>query len=393
VVVRGLLLREEHALPDITGRVGSEIEHFIFDEDGRAPGVDALRAFAAALSEQGFAVSQRAHEGKEVAASWSDAAGEVVLHNDFCTHVFEISLPPGRSAAELRRVHGETYERVEAALGRSGLSILDVSFLERLPEALCFVEGASVAGTQRYQWFQNLKPPAKEYALPLFNARLASIHIHVETSLQRMTPRLAALYEDEFLVPILFANGSTSGPGGVHCMRPLVWRDAFEDAYWASAIPRDIPESWERYADRLQGSAAVIPRDFSFICPRPEYGTLEFRSTCTHVGWEKLAAMIGFRLLCLQRAASGRQAQPLAQSREMFYEVCQHGSAAVSEDVVAERLRELEQYGGDVPAEWAETVASLGRLVASREASGQRAVELIDEDSAAALQAMEPRPA
>ncbi len=306
-------------------QVGVEQEQFVFREDGRVPTFADLNDFSVELATNGCRLGRHSSKAELLAATFVDSTGSVTIHNDFCTHVLELSFSPCVSYESFAELHWKVYDRLTTALRSSGLALSSGAYVELPADEMVFALASDTETACRYEWLRSRPIPSREFSKALFNALITATHIHVEGDLKKLVPILPRLYEVEYISPLLFSASSVSLTAGtIHCVRPLLWRDAFHEDYWAAAFPEIIPSSLEDYRLSL-GAIPEFQRDYSFICPRFDYSTVEFRATCTQSNLDNLSALIGFRILSLLHAAATHDSSPLSESRSQFFETCRCG--------------------------------------------------------------------
>lgn len=347
-------------------RLGLEQEYFLFREDGRVPAVEDMSKLFSELSSLKSSMStQPRTDGNSFFALSRQDSGSVQIHNDFCTHILELSFSPCTSYAEFNDLYQRVHEVLRSAIVRSGLILRSGAYFDISSDEVVFVHPCDATTASRYTWLKERQVPSREFSRPLFNAMMTATHVHVETRLETLTPRLPALYEVEYLSPLLFSNSTSMSDGQhIHCLRPLMWRDAFPDVYLAAAFPAQLPSTLRDYKAFLDSTEGFV-RDYTFICPRPNYGTVEFRSTCSQPNLDNLEALLGFRILAMLRARLLSKWSSIMASRLHFFEVCRNGFQAALQDfdLHAQQLSAAYCY---CPKEWQVCADSFQEMLSVR---------------------------
>jgi hypothetical protein len=243
---------------------------------------------------------------------------EVIIKNDFCTHVLELEFPPLFDLQLFGEVAERVFDVVRAATEVCGLQIEGGAYMATLPTQVFFTAPADSTSINRMRLLIN-KPVYKgRFAIDRFNSRIAATQIHVQQDSTLTYEALGALYRLEYLVPLFFSNSSSTAPRTARCIRPLVWRDAFPPEMPMVGFPKELAPDCRSYREQL--AATQYKKDYSFVCPR-ELGTFEFRTACSQPSAASILDLIFFRLT----ACSLRPERPcdLGANREYFYGACE----------------------------------------------------------------------
>lgn len=325
--------------------IGVEQEHFVF-RNGLPPQPADMEALFRMLTAKGFAVCDYRHDGTIGAVSQPTSSGPVIIKNDGCTHVLEVAFPPLFHPGHLRTLYEDVWGSLQASLDRLGMTIQYGGCLEQLPPGTVLYPPTEAAQRRQQKLLKRPLPDAP-FAVSSLSPVMCATHIHIGLPDALRFRLLPTLYRYEYLVPLLYSTSPSFRNQSVHCARPLIYRDSFQSDYQACAFPADIPTNSSSYQQMLHRTTPFI-RDYTFIAPR-EFGTLEFRTSCSQTHVQPILELIGFRLAAILLALQSPIGQTPKGMHYFFYEVCRSGPAAAA-DLLEGDLNRLGRIADKLPA-------------------------------------------
>jgi hypothetical protein len=267
------------------------------------------------------------------------------VKNDAYTHIFEIAFPPVRTAPRFAACFAAVDAIVRTALAEVGLRIQPGGVLPELKRFL--FRPATSACEARVERGRRRPLPQGRFTHKDFWVFMAATQVHLGILSDELYERLPAIYELQYLVPLLFPGGGAHRGEKVHCMRPLLYRDGFVPEHAAFAVPGTIPTSRQAYEAFLAGSPAW--RDVTFVAPRPALGTVELRAACSQPTLERMLDLVALQM-GIAEMSTWREASGLDPAA-LFYEACERGT--VPPAIAAEHWRALATalHGQGLPAD------------------------------------------
>jgi gamma-glutamyl:cysteine ligase YbdK (ATP-grasp superfamily) len=341
---------------------GVEQEQFVFRADGGVPTEAQSLAVLEALLGHGFRAEARDARGRLIGVVRDTPTGPLAMKNDFCTHIFEVSYPPASRVAAFAAQYRETDALARAVLTEQGLRVLPTAVLPRVPPGYVMRPSDSDLKMRRYRTLLARPAPARRYSHPVFFTAICATHIHANILDDAFFTRLPAYYGVEYLVPLLFPNGTLFNGLRAYSIRPLLYRDGFDDSYRAYAIPRPIPASRAEYAAFLAGATGMV-RDYSFLAPS-RHGTVEFRAADSQPAAEDIFALLALRVALIVAVARGDlPTHPHADAR--FWHACETGAVPprLLRDDAAALRRAAALLPDDYQPHFARVERRLGRVL------------------------------
>ncbi len=274
------------------------------------------------------------------------ATGLLSIKTDGYTHVLEIAFPPFIDFADFQGQYRFIWRILSSVLNQSGFSVIPAGLYPFKHEK--FIPYPSSAESLIRQFLLAERPlPDKKFAGAGLSTLMSSTHVHFGVNPDERYKWLQGLYEYEYLIPWLFSSSSTTTPDKqrIHCIRPLIYRDSFDDNYLAVAYPENIPGSKEEYDLLLHQTAGFI-RDYSFITPH-KLGTLEFRTACAQANLTSIVQIVMLRILIWESVKRGLRSHIPAQKAH-FYQVCQYGEYGLS-PLAYDDLNDLMRILSELP--------------------------------------------
>lgn len=300
---------------------GIEQEHFIF-RDGKSPTLQEIFLFFNALKKEGFSEHVTDSNGRPLSVALGTSHGQVIIKNDFCTHILEIAFPPLNSVLVFERLYKEVVGRIGDSLSTVGCNIKYGGSLDHVPIETVLVPNDNNHNKARLEHLLNRPLPNRRYTDRKFNAAISATQIHLNVFDRSFYKIMPSLYSFEYLFPLLFSNSKTFIGYSAHCVRPLIYRDNFSPSYKACAFPDPVPNTEASYDKMLSKSEHFI-RDYTFIAPRTN-GTVEYRSGCSQNESGDIVNMLALRVATYYAAENGKRPYS-RQSKEVFYQVCEAG--------------------------------------------------------------------
>jgi len=326
--------------------IGIEQEHFAF-KNNRPPQYEEIQQFFRLMRQRGYAHVHNGLDGVILFVSKQTEFGTIKVSNDFCTHIIEASLPPLINPSQIRQLFINIWTDISESLLQLGISLQYGASLSTKPDTLI------VDRNNRYDLHAKRQRPTPYSRLwdPLFTTMMCATQIHLEIIGEQFYRALPTLYSYEYISPLLFSNSSSYLGEIMHCIRPMVWQNAFSKNYYVFGYPEQIPTSKDAYNSRIADSIGFI-RDYSFIAPR-EFGTAEFRSTCSQNSVDDVLLVAAFRLLSwitAVRVDDSDYSQP--EMRGHFLRVCQTGKPDIN--ILQNHISNFEKSEKCWPKQWCE---------------------------------------
>ncbi|MBL0941238.1 MAG: hypothetical protein IBJ00_00680 [Alphaproteobacteria bacterium] len=300
---------------------GLEQEHFIF-KDGVPPTKKDVEDFFILLNNYGYLVQVRNEEGKIGAIAKNTKYGLITIKNDFCTHILEVAFPPLQNLLNLEILYVETWNLISSQLRRLGIKIHYGGVLKELPNNTILYTPDQSAALRQSRLIQR-EVPSLKYSEVKFFAVICATQIHLNVHESQLYIYLDRLYSFEYLIPLLFSTSKIFLNHHAHCVRPLIYRDSFKSCYQAFAYPYIIPDSREKYNGMIKSSVSYL-KDYSFIVPRRDLGTIEFRTACAQTDVKRIIELIVLRYAIFLIAQNFRSHSSTCSSF-LFYKVCENG--------------------------------------------------------------------
>nr|WP_293841501.1 hypothetical protein [uncultured Arsenicibacter sp.] len=256
------------------------------------------------------------------------ATGLLSIKTDGYTHVLEIAFPPFNDFADFQSQYRFIWRILSSVLNQSGFPVIPAGLYPFKQEAFIPYPSSAESLSRQFLLADRLLPD-KEFASAGLSTLMSSTHVHFGVNPDERYQWLQGLYGYEYLIPWLFSSSSTTTPDKqpIHCIRPLIYRDSFDDDYLAVAYPENIPASKEEY-DRMLHQTAGFIRDYTFIAPH-KLGTLEFRTACAQANFTSVLQLVMLRVLVREAVMRGFRSHVPAQKAH-FYQVCQYGERGLS---------------------------------------------------------------
>lgn len=295
--------------------IGIEQEHFIA-KDGRAPTLSEMANVFQSLVTQGYRPARSA-KGLLAQVNTDVPGGYIAIKNDCSTGIIEVAFPPFRDPLPLKELYERTWGHIRDSLTMHGMTIIHGGRLHPpLP-------GLHLLDFPGMEWLTTrpMPPSNSAFQTRYYTATICSTQMHfniLDDSLCSMLPRL---YAFEYLIPLLYSNSPATHPTPAHCARPLVYRDSLPAEYRTVCVPASIPDSKAAYEERMAESGD-IDRDFSFVLPRPEIGTVEFRSACSQDQVDAILEIVALRISILLAAMATCPIED-RNARDLFFQVCE----------------------------------------------------------------------
>jgi len=243
----------------------------------------------------------------------SSRFGPVVISNDSCTHIIEVSFPKMHSIDAFVELYQSTWQELEEHLTELELEIYIGSCIDdctprnsaanekpKRPHAIDLndldmvnwrpketdQEGARLSSFLKRR---ELKSPLFVRSFP---ACFTATHVNLDVDAEDVIKRLPGLYIREAEVPSRFSQCGTFRQVRGKCVRLLAWLENFHRPYPMLGIPDRLPRSVEEYREIC---SKCDGRDFSFVSIRDAH-RVEFRSACSQPTIDDLLELIQFRL-------------------------------------------------------------------------------------------------
>jgi hypothetical protein len=300
---------------------GIEQEHFFFASNGGVPERSQLRAFIDAVKHTASSQSLRSNSLDLLAIDLITPLGPVRVKTDFCTHIIEVVFPPLRELNAFELLYENVFDAIHRAAEQTDLEVRLGGSLDSLPADTILEVGESDQDGKRLRALLGRKMPKTTYAVPMFQAGICATQVHLNILDDSFYDMLPLLYAYEYLIPLLFSNSKSFLGQSAHCVRPLVYRDNFDNDYLAHAYPVKIPTTRGDYESLLTNSQPFI-RDYSFICPS-KHGTVEFRTGCSQNTSIAVCELIALRIAIYLAAQQRIAVHAYDRRRETFYNVCE----------------------------------------------------------------------
>lgn len=322
---------------------GIEQEQFAFRLDGTPPTREDCLAVLDALLARGMTPGARDEHGDLVTVWRETPTGPLTMKNDFCSHIFEVSYPPARRVDEFVALYREAQDLAQAALATRGIRLRTGGALAHLPARPLFRPSDSDKTWGRIQAYLTRPVPRRPFSHRLFFAGMCSTQIHLNILAADFYPRLPALYGVEHLVPLLYSVSPVFNGRRAHCVRPLMYRDGFSEAYRTNCIPRPIPRTTDEYT-ALRAASKGFLRDYTFIAPS-RHGTVEFRAACSQPTVADIVELLALRVAMTVGVWRGywRARAP----ERFFWDACLSGE--VPEAILAEDADALTRAQPELP--------------------------------------------
>lgn len=301
---------------------GVEQEFILLKNKGDVPSDQDIDRLYQLFMKEGFDINERNEEGKITGIEKQMPYGIVEIKCEVCTHILEIVFPPLSETKDFIFLYKAVYKLLQEILGSLNLCCLQRSVLPEFPENYIIRTGEEVK--KRFLVLDDKEE--ESYSADFFPILISSTQIHLNILDSNLYKDLHKYYDFEYLFPLFFSNSEHYDQLSAHCLRPLLYRDNFPLNNSANSFPKVIPKSESAYIKQFD-RCDPVHRDYSFICPRPELGTVEYRTACTQNDPNQILEMIALRAGIHSLIKAGTVTE-FRNSREVFYDVCESGKIA-----------------------------------------------------------------
>lgn len=328
---------------------GVEQEHFVFHSGKRPPSHRTTeRLWDLLIANSGFSSRCTNSSGMRLSIQRPSPFGPIVISNDSCSHIIEVSFPKMDSVDAFAELYLDTWQTLEEHLSELELEIYLGSCMDDcLPRKTAGYKDTSALhkidldDLDSINWRPKetdpegvrlkhiLQRPVIESPLfaQSFPACFTATHINFDLEAKEVISRLPGLYAHEIDVPTRYSQCETFRGVGGRCIRLLAWLANFHRPYPMLGIPDRLPSNLEDYQELC---SQCDGRDFTFVSIR-DARRVEFRSACSQPTVDDVLELIRFRWESYQ-SAKDQPPMDLDTIRAEFVEACRTGrSSLVSE--------------------------------------------------------------
>jgi len=321
---------------------GVEQEHFVFHPGKRPPSHRTIEhLWDLLIANSGFSERCANSTGMRLSIQRPSPHGPIVISNDACTHIIEVSFPKMASLDAFAELYQTTWETLEGNLCELDLEIyLGSSIDDCLPRKSTEAKDARHAhvidlddlasvnwrpkesdpdGARLRKILQRMKLGSPLFA-QAFPACFTATHINFDLDVNEVVSRLHGLYAREIDVPARFAQCGVFRQVSGRCVRLLSWLANFHGSYPLLGIPARLPDSVKEYEELC---SQCDGRDFSFVSIR-NARRVEFRSACSQPTVEDVLDLIRFRWESYQISVD-EPVLDMESIRAEFIRVCKNG--------------------------------------------------------------------
>lgn len=328
---------------------GVEQEHFVFHSGKRPPSHRTTEClWDLLIANSGFSARCTNSTGMKLSIQRPSEYGPVVVSNDSCTHIIEVSFPKMDSLNAFAELYCETWQTLEQHLSELeleiylGSSIDDCAPQNRTSNSnLQTSDSIDLNDVKTINWRPKESEPEgarlKKFLqrphlnsplfTPSFPACFTSTHINFDLDAAEAIRRLPGLYAHETDVPRRFSQCKTFQQVQGQCVRLWAWLENYHLPYPMLGIPDRWPMSIEDYkvlCSQCDG------RDYSFVSIR-DARRVEFRSACSQPTVDDVLELIRFRWESY-RSAMDQPSLDLDTIRAEFVEACRTSRGSLSSE-------------------------------------------------------------
>lgn len=328
---------------------GVEQEHFVFHSGKRPPSHRTTEClWDLLIANSGFSTRCTNSTGMRLSIQRPSPYGPIVISNDSCSHIIEVSFPKMDSLDAFEELYQTTWHALEQQLLELELEIYLGSCIDDCsprksvggqnsphPHTIDLDDldvinwrpkETDPEGVRLKKFLQRpgLESPLFAQSFP---ACFTATHINFDLDAEEVIIRLPGLYACEIDVPTRFTQCKTFLEGSGRCVRLLAWLANFHRPYPMLGIPDRLPSNLKEYETLC---SQCDGRDFSFVSIR-DARRVEFRSACSQPTVDDVLELIRFRWESYQ-SAMDQPSLDLDTIRAEFVEACRTGrSSLVSE--------------------------------------------------------------
>ena len=328
---------------------GVEQEHFVFHPGKRAPSHRTTEdLWDLLIANSGFSSRCTNSSGMRLSIQRASPYGPIVISNDSCSHIIEVSFPKMDSLDAFAELYQTTWQSLEKHLSELELEIYLGSSIDDcsprtsamgriahhshamdLDDLLVVNWRPKESDPEGVRLKKFLQRPRLESPLfaQSFPACFTSTHVSLDLDAEEVVRRLPGLYAYEIDVPKRFAQCEVFRQVRGRCVRLLAWLENFHRPYPMLGIPDQLPTNLAEYK---QLCSRCDGRDFSFVSIR-DGRRVEFRSACSQPTVERVLELIRFRWESYQ-ASVDQSALDLDSIRAKFVEACSFGAKWVASE-------------------------------------------------------------
>jgi hypothetical protein len=321
---------------------GVEQEHFVFHPGKRPPSHQTTeQLWDLLIANCGFAPRCTNSSGMRLSIERASPYGPIVISNDSCSHIIEISFPKMDSLDAFAELYQTTWQTLEEHLSELELEIyLGSSIDDCWPRKSAADKNAPHSHTidlddlavinwrpkesdpegvrlKKFLQRPGLNSPVFAQSFP---ACFTSTHVNFDLDAEEVVRRLPGLYAHEIDVPKRFAQCEVFRQVRGRCVRLLAWLENFHRPYPMLGIPDQLPANLSEYKELC---SQCDGRDFSFVSIR-DSRRVEFRSACSQPTLDEVVELIRFRWESYH-ASVDQPSLDLDSIRVEFVEACRTG--------------------------------------------------------------------
>ena len=225
-------------------------------------------------------------------------SGFIAIKPDFAWHILEISLPPRKHLAELRKLLDQVFMEIDTALSKVKLSRLDRASLPDVPDNFDLV-ALDRLGQISETFISN---PTMPTAIPVFPALITATHVHLNVFNEDAYKALKSLYETDAIISRKFTRPAIFRGQQYQDLRGALYKETLGPNYLMCDRPSVVPASLQDVCDLMNRSSKLFPHDRFYpvrdmtLIRGSKYGTLEFRSSCSFVAAESIIEIVKWRI-------------------------------------------------------------------------------------------------
>lgn len=232
--------------------------------------------------------------------------------NDSCTHIFEIIFKPTVSIRLFIDSFNFVFQKFQSIIKNNRLNILQESSLNKLVEPIFINNNSRLVKNINRQKINN------KLFHKYFGTGIIATQIHID--IDNYWDILPQIYEFEYLFPLLYSKSKKFNGESAYCIRPLIYEQNYHNEYLLKGFPLRFARNQSEY-ESIKATTKDFIRDYSLIVPREEFGTLEYRTTCSQSDATSIAEIIALRQAIMIIAETGRK----RNSKKIFDNVCKTG--------------------------------------------------------------------
>lgn len=299
---------------------GIEQEFLILKSTGKVPSNVDIDNLYNLILENGFKPTIFNEKKQLIGVKKNYNEGTVIFKSEVCTHIFEIVFSPFEDLNLFAGYYNNQIKFFKDSLNKLNLEIFPKSALPSLNEEPI------------YRILKNVKDRAiltnynteGEFSFKEYLILISSTQIHLNILDDFFYRNLKFYYYFEYVFPLLYST-SKQKTRNAHCLRPLFYRDSYNNDYIFNSYPRTIPKSKIEYQSSLEKSVGFV-KDYTLISPRNDLNTVEFRTTDTQFEIGNILEIISLRI-AIHILIINESELPIDtnNSRDIFYIVCETG--------------------------------------------------------------------